>query len=133
KRPPYVAYALLAVFAALAGYLAYDRYIVVQPAPVAEIKPEFRFPEGDSIGNLYTREANAAPDADWLPLVEADGIVPINTTLAYHLKVNDSAVDDLSPLAGLDIRYLRSIWLPRVVISDTNLATLAKLNGLERL
>src|SRR5690606_29869489 len=41
--------------------------------------------------------------------------------------------EDLSPLAGLDSRHLRSIWLPRFVLSDQNLAALARLSHLERL
>jgi len=133
KRPPYVAYALLAVFAALAGYLAYDRYIVAPPAPVAEVRLEFKFPDDYSIGNLYTRDANSGPDADWLPFKEAQGTVPINNTLAYHLQVNEERVENLVPLGNLDSRYLRSLWLPRIVLNDANLAALAKLEHLERL
>ncbi|MFM1919966.1 MAG: hypothetical protein RLZZ303_1600 [Candidatus Hydrogenedentota bacterium] len=133
KRPPLILYALLGVLAVVAGYLIYDRLTAEPVAPVAVERAEMRFPDAYSMGNLYTRDASSTSAEDWLPHLPAQGVVPVRPGLAYHLKVAEEAADDLAPLATLEGGYLQSIWLPRLNMTDENLAHLGKLQTLTEL
>ena len=119
----------------LAGLVFYQWHRQMQPAAVEKPESnivELRFPQ-DSFGALYACDAELMNQVEWEPYAEARGLVNARKGLALHLKVNEEAAEDLSPLADLDTSLIRSIWLPGFSATAENLQLLARFSELKEL
>lgn len=133
NRQPLGTYVLFVVLLlAFGGYVVWDQYY--REVEVTEVvRPELRFPEEYSFGNLYSRALDSKSEDDWVPEAKAQGTLYPDEDLVYHLKVDPEHADDLIVLTRLDPRFIESVWLPQFEMSDANLDYIGSLRNLKDL
>src|SRR5690606_18276305 len=131
--PIFVMFAILLV--GIGAYIGYTRYGQT-PAPVepAIQTVALEFPADRSLGSLMATPTKNLAQGAWQPFSEtAQGTITVTTAQALHLEMNDEAAKDLSVLATLDPRFIRSISLPLLPNDFTSIENLKHLTALTTL